>query len=159
MVGGLATIGGIASFGKSAIANPLTTELGAVKETDWLRRAQQETKNYTIDMYGYQLGNIQAMPYSLSRSEALTNNNKLWPIIEVYRCTDLEINNLVNKLGYNGMTIMAIGKLDDYKVSPDFYKLYLKGQLIRLENLSDDFHVADAIYQEVNKGFFITQEA
>ena len=52
---------------------------------------------------------------------------------------------------------MKIGRLLDYSTSTDFDKVYVKGQIIRLDNLNDDFHVADVIYQEVNKGFFIPQ--
>ena len=154
----LSPINAIGAFVKTGITNPLFSEMGAVKETDWLRRQQTEAKDYATDMYGYQLGNIKAMPYSLSRSESLTNNNKIYPIVELYEPTEKEITNLVNKLNYNGMTIMAIGKLEDYMNSPDFSLSFVKGQLIRLEDIDDDFHVADAIYQEVNKGFYVISE-
>lgn len=150
-------ISAIGAFVKTGITNPLMSELGAVKETDWLRRQQLEAKDYATDMYGYQLGNIKAMPYSLSRSESLTNNNKIYPIVEVYEPTTKEINNLIEKLRYNGMTVMAIGTLNDYKSSTDFSLAYLQGKLIRVENINDDFHVVDAIYQEVSKGFYIPQ--
>lgn len=153
----LSPINAIGAFVKTGITNPLFSELGAVKETDWLRRQQLEAKDYATDMYGYQLGNIKAMPYSLSRSESLTNNNKVYPIVEVYGPTDVEINNLVDKIRYNGMTIMAIGNLNNYKTSEDFLLPYLQGKLIRIENINDDFHVIDAIYQEVSKGFYISQ--
>ena len=133
------------------------SELGYVKSMDWLRRSQEEAKDYATDMYGYQLGNIQAKPNTLARTEALTNNNKIWPVIEIYDCTDVEKTNLIEKIRYNGMTIMALGKLADYDYSVDFNRVYVKGQLVRLDTINDDFHVIDAIYQEVNKGFFIIQ--
>ena len=155
ITGTLSPVNAIGSFLKAGITNPLFTDLGVIKETDWLRRQQEEAKSYATDMYGYQLGNIKAMPYSLSRSESLTNNNKIYPIVELYEPTEKEINNLVNKLNYNGMTIMAIGKLEDYMNSEDFNLSFVKGQLIRLETIDDDFHIADAIYQEVNKGFYV----
>jgi hypothetical protein len=56
------------------------------------------------------------------------------------------------------MTIMAIGKLSDYSISSNISKVYIKGQLIRLDTIKDDFHIVDAIYQEVNKGFYVPQE-
>ena len=55
------------------------------------------------------------------------------------------------------MNIMAIGTLADYSNTTDFDKAYVKGQIIRLENLQDDSHFANAIYEEVNKGLYITQ--
>lgn len=130
---------------------------GGFKDMEWLRRSQAETKDYTIDMYNYNLGNIKARPDSLARTEALNNNNKIFPVIELYSCTDLEKTNLANKIRYNGMTIMAIGTLADYSYSVDFNLVYVKGQLVRCENIADDFHVVDAIFQEVNKGFFVVQ--
>lgn len=133
------------------------SEIGYAKDMEWLRRSQAETKDYTTDMYGYNLRNIQARPNSLARTEALNNNNKIWPVIEIYDCTDVEKTNLSNKIRYNGMTVMAIGTLGDYSYSIDFNQVYVKGQLIRTESIKDDFQVIDAIYQEVNKGFFVVQ--
>lgn len=131
---------------------------GAEKNQEWLNRQQQETKSYTVDMYNYQLGNIQALPQSVSKSSPLTANNKLWPILEKFSCTDAEKTVLKNKIKYNSMTIMAIGRLSNYATSSDFDKVYVKGQLIRLDTIKDDFHLIDTIYQEVNKGFYVPQE-
>ena len=86
----------------------------------------------------------------MTKSSPLSFNNKIWPILEQYSCTDTEKEVLKNKLKYDGMTIMAIGTLTDYSATGG----YLKGKIIRLPNLRDDFHIADAIYQEVDKGFY-----
>lgn len=133
------------------------SEIGYIKDMEWLQRSQAETKDYTQDMYGYQLGNIQALPNSLAKTTALTNNNKIFPFVEYFTCTEAEKNAFKDKIKYNGMTIMKIGNLNNYSTSNDFDKVYVKGQLIRLDDINDDFHVADAIYQEVYKGFFIPQ--
>ena len=167
MVGG--GIAGAAKGGKAGAAGAIGGLVGGTilggtlagirgeKTEDWLLRNQEEAKQYAIDMYKYQLGNIQALPQSISKSDPLTYNNKIWPIIEKFSCTEKEKEILKNKIKYNSMTIMAIGTLADYSFSKEFNKVYVKGQLIRLENINDDFHVADAIYQEVNKGFFVIQ--
>ena len=52
------------------------------------------------------------------------------------------------------MTIMAIDTLNAYASNGG----KLKGKMIRLETLKDDSHVADAIYQEVDKGFYTQGE-
>lgn len=132
--------------------------IGGEMDKQWLQRQQAETKDYTMDMYGYQLGNIKALPYALSKTSAQTNNNKIFPFVEYFSATEIEKEALRSKIGYNGMTIMRIGKLSDYATSDYFENVYVKGQLIRLDNVNDDFHIADAIYQEVRKGFFIPQE-
>ena len=132
--------------------------VGGEMDKQWLQRQQAEAKDYTMDMYGYQLGNIKALPYALSKTSAQTNNNKIFPFVEHFSATEVEKEALRSKIGYNGMTIMRIGKLNEYATSDYFENVYVKGQLIRLDNINDDFHIADAIYQEVRKGFFIPQE-
>ena len=149
--------GAIAGAAGGAYFGTVGAVVGGGMDKEWLARQQAENKDYAQDMYGYHLGNIQAQPYSLARSESLTNNHKIFPLIEVYECTDEEAVNLFNKLKYNGMTIMAIGKLADFAKSADIEKVYVKGQIIRIESINDDFHVSDAIYSEVNKGFFVTE--
>ena len=114
-------------------------------------RMMEENRQYKIDMYGYNLQNIQAIPTSLTKTSALTYNTRVWPFIEYYTCTDAERNALADKMKYNGMTIMKIGKLTDYTLGED--KFY-KGQLIRL-NINIDSHMAYEIYNELNKGVYL----
>jgi hypothetical protein len=140
-----------------ALAGVALAGINAAKNEEWLAKQLQETKSYTIDMYNYQLGNIQALPQTITKSSPLTYNNKIWPILEEFGCTEQEKQVIENKIRYNSMNIMAIGTLNEYMTSSEIDKVYVKGQLIRLETINDDFHVVDAIYQEVNKGFFVIQ--
>ena len=114
-------------------------------------KMMEENRQYSIDMYGYNLQNIQAIPTSLTKTSALTYNTRVWPFIEYYTCTDAEKAALRDKMKYNGMTIMKIGKLNDYLLGED--KFY-KGQLIRL-NIKVDSHMAYEIYNELNKGVYL----
>ena len=114
-------------------------------------RMMEENRQYKIDMYGYNLQNIQAIPTSLTKTSALTYNTRVWPFIEYYTCTEAERSALKDKMKYNGMTIMKIGKLTDYLSGED--KFY-KGQLIRL-NINVDSHMAYEIYNELNKGVYL----
>lgn len=138
-------------------AGTALSSIGAGKDIEWLTRAQSEARSYAQDQFSYQLGNIKALPQTISKSDPLTYNNKIWPILEEFSCTDIEKQLLRSKIEYNGMNIMAIGTIDTYCHSNDLDKVFVKGQLIRLEDIVDDFHVADAIYQEVNKGIYIIQ--
>lgn len=112
---------------------------------------QQETIDYTKDLFGYQLGNIKAIPTNLTKTTAFTYNNKIFPILEYYTCTEEEKQALRDKIKYNGMTIMRIGKIEDYL---QVEQSYIKGQLIRLQ-VSEDNHLLEAIRQEVNKGVYV----
>ena len=115
-------------------------------------KMMEENKQYAIDMYSYNLQNIQAIPTSLTKTSALTYNTRVWPFIEYYTCTDAEKDALKDKIKYNGMTIMKVGKLNDYLLGEDnFYK----GKLIRLPDVKLDGHMAFEIYNELNKGVYL----
>ena len=67
--------------------------------------------------------NIQAIPTSLTKTSALTYNTRVWPFVEYYTCTEKEREALKDKIKYNGMTIMKIGKLTDYTLGVgNFFK-------------------------------------
>lgn len=119
-------------------------------DREWLKEQQYEARDYAIDQFKYQLGNVQALPQSMTKSTPLSYNNKVWPILEHFSCTDREKDILKEKIKYNGMTIMAVGRLIDYASAGG----YLKGKMIRLLDLGDDSHIANAIYEEVDKGFY-----
>ena len=86
----------------------------------------------------------------MTKSTPLSYNNKVWPILEYFSCTEKEKNVLRSKIKYNGMTVMAIGKLQEYMTDGGF----VQGKLIRLNDLNDDSHISQAIYEEVAKGFY-----
>ena len=137
-----AVVGGVAGIAGGAVGGSL--------DAQWLARQQEENRSFAIDQFNYQLGNVQALNATITKSTPLTYNNKVWPILEYYTCTEEEKNVLRNKIKYDGMTIMAIGNLKGYVGEG----ARLKGQMIRLQNLGDDSHIAQAIYDEVNKGFY-----
>lgn len=162
--------GGIAGAMSGAKAGPFGAVAGAVLGTATSAAAgaldysmsetlRNEALDYKRDMFGYQLGNIQALPQSISRTTAFTYNNKYFPIVEYYTCTDTEKNALANKIAYNSMTVMAIGKLKDYVGNIWSYnditsKGYIKGSLIRLD-INDDFHLLNEISNEIYKGVYL----
>lgn len=137
-----------------AIGAGVGATVGAITSALDLRnslRMMEENKKFATDMYNYNLQNIQAIPTSLTKTSALTYNTRVWPFIEYYTCTETERNAFKDKIKYNGMTIMKIGKLNEYSLGEgNFYK----GQLIRL-NIKVDSHMAYEIYNELNKGVYL----
>ena len=119
-----------------------------LKLSDKLRT---EARDYTIDQFGYQLGNVKALPNSLTKVSSFNRNNKLFPVLEYYTATLTEKEALRNKIRYNGMTVMAIGTIEQYQREEP---TYIKGRLIRL-SIAEDYHVVKVISEELNKGVFI----
>lgn len=113
---------------------------------------QNEALDYKKDMFGYELGNIKAMPNTLTRVSTLSENNKIWVVLEYYTCTDEEKQALKDKIKYNGMTVMRIGKIVDF-LQEDYS--YIKGKVIRLEDIADDTNYLNQIANEIFKGVFI----
>ena len=149
-----ATVGSKAGV-KGAIAGGIVGAIGGgvTAGIDYANtvRMMEENRQYAIDMYGYNLQNIQAIPTSLTKTSALTYNTRVWPFVEYYTCTEKEREALKDKIKYNGMTVMKVGKLNDYELGQgDFYK----GKLIRL-NLHVDSHMAYEIYNELVKGVYL----
>lgn len=129
-----------------------TSLTGGLFDLMFNNQLRNEALDFTKDLFGYSLGNVQALPYTLTKVSSFNFNNKIFPIIEYYTCTDREKDALRDKLKYNGMTVMAIGKINDYKQNK---RTYIKCGLIRLENIKEDFHIINQIANELNKGVFI----
>lgn len=138
-----AVVGGLIGSAASTIAG--------VKDVQMSDRLRNEAIDYTKDQFGYQLGNIKAMPNSLAKNTAYTFNNKIFPFLEFYTCTDEERQALRDKIKYNGMTVMRIGTIAQFIQQE---RSYIKGQLIRID-LHEDTHLINQIASELNKGVFI----
>lgn len=77
-------------------------------------KLRQEQKAYTTDLYKLQLGNIRALPNTLTRVDSFNQQNKKWPFIEFYDCTDSEKIALANTIKFGGMTVNRTGTLREY---------------------------------------------
>lgn len=121
---------------------------------------QEEARNFAIDMYGYNLANVKAIPYSLTKVGPLNGNNKLFPFVETYYATDEEFAAFAKKVKADGMTVMAVGTLDEMCLqapSIDGLRMF-KGQIIRFDDpdhpLTEDADLASAINEELKKGAY-----
>ena len=112
---------------------------------------QQEDRSFVIDNFNYQLGNIKALPYSLSKVNPFTMNNKIFPFIEIYSCTDEEKSILANKIEYTSMNINAIGTIGEYIIGD---KCFVNGVLIRNEELEMPTHELNELAEELKKGVY-----
>ena len=135
-----------------AVGGAIASGVGGVADialNEWLRN---EAIDYTKDQFGYALQNIQALPHTLSKVSAYNSDNKYVPVLEYYTCTEEEKEALRNKLKYNGMTIMRVGRFGDYTAG-NFS--YIKCKLIRINDVGEDFHIINAISSELDKGVFV----
>ena len=149
-----AVAGGMVGGGYGAIAGAVvggvSSLAGGIADYANLGKKQAEAKSFAVDMYNYSLQNIKALPYSLTRCSAMTFNNKLFPFVEKYSCTQEEKEAFIEKLRYDGMSVLRVGKIKDYIGN----NLMVRGEIIRLPIVGDS-HMADAIYEEIRKGVYL----
>ena len=149
----LGSAGGPIGMAVGAVVGAGASVAGGIADYNISKRIYEENMSYRQDMYSMNLENIQARPNGLAKTSAFTNNNKIYPFIEIYSATDTEKEALRSKILYNGMTVGVIGKITDYigsKVGSESHH-YVKGQLIQID-VSDDYHTCQAINNEINMG-------
>lgn len=166
---------GLTGAGIGGAFGGVASLVGGLRDLALNEQLRRETMAYTKDMHNLQMQNIQALPTSLSKVDAFNQQNKCFPFVEIYDCTDEEKLNLCNKIKYTGMTVNRVGKLIDYVngwsypsqaggddkwVSVSFP--YIKGQLILSSgidyvedwNIHEDNHFINALAQELSKGVY-----
>lgn len=132
----------------------MASGIGYAIDTDTLARTHRENKQLAIDKFNYQLGNIKALPYTLTTVGAFNAISKIYPILEIYCCSDKELEAFKNKIKYESMTVMRIGTLNEF-MNFNRERNYFKGELIRNDEIADDTHILNAIYEELLKGVYI----
>lgn len=117
---------------------------------------RDEQLDYTRDMFGYNLQNIQALPQSITKLSSFVIDSLIFPMMEVYTATTEEENALKNKIKYNGMSVGRIGTFNEFKSAATSACRYVKCKIIRMDSLHEETTVANAIYSELNQGVFIS---
>ena len=147
----LGPIGSAVGAVVGAVGGGLSSGIGRHYDLEYLKKSQTEARSYAVDMYAYNLGNIKALPNALTKVTTLTENFKIFPFLEFYDCTEEEKEALRDKIKYNGMTIMRIGKIADFRGGENHF---VSGQLIRLEGINEDSHVIAEIANEIKEGAY-----
>jgi len=151
IVPGIGTAIGAAA---GAIGGTLTSGIGMAVDTITMAQRYKENKDLAIDKFNYQLGNIKALPYTITKVSSIDYISKIWPFVEEYNCTDEELDAFREKIKYESMTVMRIDKMINYYHKFDDL-CYFKGELIRNTEIAADYHILEAIYLELLKGVYI----
>lgn len=123
---------------------------------------RQENMSYTRDLFKLNLGNIQAQPYSLSKTTAFTANNKIFPILEYYTCSEREKIAVANQIAQFSMSVGVVGTLQEFISNSWSYngiyaRKYFKGRLLKTSIHDDDYHIVNAINQELQGGIYLDE--
>ena len=151
MAGGM--VGGPAGAAAGVLLGTGASIAGGALDLTMQQSLHNEALDFAKDNFGFQLGNIKALPNTLNKVSSIVANSKLFPFVEYYTCTKEERQAFDNKIKYNGMTIGRIGKIEKF-LNPGDIQTYVKGQLIRLEGKYDT-HEINEIANEFMKGWYI----
>lgn len=131
-----AIAGGMLAPGAGTIAGGVlgaaASSAGGIGDIFLNQKLRRENIQYQKDQYGFELGTIKARSQSLTRTTSFNRNNKYFPYVEYYTCTEQEKQALLNKMKYNGMTIGVIGIIPDY-LNPSGELTYIQGSIIEID--------------------------
>ena len=146
----LGIIGGAAISGAASLA-------GGLIDYDMGKNLRKTIRDSTETIHNLQIGNIQSMPNPLTKVGAQNQNNKLYPFVEIYKCTQTELEAFENQIKYSGMTVGVTDTLNKYyNADPDASTNFIQADVIRLE-IPDDNHVIAMIADELKKGVYVTK--
>lgn len=111
------------------------------------------------DIFNYQLDNIKALPNSIAKTTAYTENNKIFPILEYYTCTDEEKTAFAYMIANQGMTVGVIDKAENYIGNTFTYnnitdRGFISLQLIDVTGIQGDNHIIQALDSELQIGVY-----
>lgn len=151
--GGIAggTIGGGYGAIAGAVVGGVSSGVGGILDVQNLEKRQQEQMSYASDEFNLRLGNVRALPNSITKTSALTLNNKKIPFIEVYECSPEEKAAYYNKLRYNGMTLGIVSTIEEF-IGND---MMFKGRILRCDTINVDNHILNEINNELQKGVYL----
>ena len=136
-----------------AIGGGSLSALGGLADIKYNEQLREDTRSAQFDMFNYQLGNIKALPNTLTKVSTYNINNKIYPFYEIYEATEEEINSLKNQLLYRGYNLNIIDKLNKFTT----LGTYFKGKLITINENNmpaGDSHLFEAINEELTLGIY-----
>ncbi len=146
--GGGKFIGGPAGMAAGAAIGSAVGLTTSVLDYHLNNKLMEEQKSYTKDMFTLQNGNIKAQAQGISKTIAFNINNKVFPVLEYYTCSDNERDQVKDYLKYRGYTLNIIDKISNYNG-------YIEGIIIRTDIF--DTSISNDINIQLNGGIYLNE--
>lgn len=119
---------------------------------------RQEQLSYIKDQQRLNLAAIQAQPYSLSKTTAFTANNKIFPILEFYTCSEKEKEAVISYLVNNSFNIGAVIPFKNiltttWTAENKTARRWIQGHPIEI-NSNEDYHYTAELGRELAQGYY-----
>lgn len=152
--------GGVPGAVVGGVVGGVSSLAGGIADYRIKEQLRNEAIDYTKDQFGYQLGNIQALPNTISKVSAFNENNKIFPVLEYYTCTEEEKKAVRMKCALNGMTTMVVDSISNYWSNSLWYedyeqysRGYFKCKLIHCPSVAN-YKIYNEISSELYKGVY-----
>lgn len=153
MTGGFATGSPIGAL-VGAVVGGVSSAVGGAADVAITDKLHKEQMSLREDQFNFNMQNIQARPQTLAKTSALDSNNKIFPYLECYDCTEQEKQILKDKMKYEGMKIMKVSTISSYLSSTESY---IRGNMIIINDIEGDYHLVNDIKNEVAMGLRIKE--
>lgn len=137
-----------------AVVGGVASGIGGAIDISNQSMLMQDNLNLQKQMHSYQIDNIKALPDTIQKISSLTVIDKVMPILEMFECTLKEKETFENYIKYNGMSVGRIDTIQNFESNGGF----IQGRFIRLEGLSEDYHLANAINTTFQAGFYFEED-
>lgn len=139
-----AAVGGTTSLG-SGIADAVTN----AGNRKMVKAIRDDTRQAAIDQFNYQIGNIRAMPDTVTKIATFNPDYKVYPVLEIYTCTEQEDINFREAVEWNGYDVQVYAQLNATDSG------YIAGTVLRFDGL--DLNAAETrdINYELNGGIYL----
>ena len=147
-------IGALTGSGAFGAAAGIASGIGGIADLAFAEAKYRNSRQQAIDLHEYQLGNVKAQPDTLTKVSSYNVNNKYFPFVEEYSCTDGETDAFVAYLRERGCSIGVVSTVRE-ALSQGEGGDYVKASVMRMPAIADDFHLASAIAEELETGAYM----
>lgn len=135
---------------------------GGMLDKQFSEQLYQESKKFKQDTFALQLDNIKARPQSLAKTSGFTNNNKYFPFIEYYTCTDEEKMLFANYIRNYSMTVNKYDNIVNYINNTFGYvgiqdRGFIQAEIIKATNFNGESHELAELNRELNSGLYFKE--
>lgn len=156
-----AMTGNAIGAGAGAITGAVTGVVGGVADLainnqirDMNKSLRLDQRDATLKQYQYQLGNIVALPDTLTRSSSFDAMYRVYPVLEVYSCSDEEKAQLNLSIKWNGLEINQMSTLKE-QIEYQSGELFISAELLRFYGSSINDQIYAAINERLSSGIYI----
>lgn len=132
------------------VAGGITGAVQGIYNTAEQQFLARERMSAEKDIFNYNLGSIKARPNTISNNSVLDNNNKIFPYLEIYECSEKEKQIFKDIIDYQGMTLNRIGEIKYYLGNKNF----IQARLIKID-INEDDHFLQELNFELMKGVYL----